>query len=128
MEKNKVNNSREILILAHNALSSSLKFMINKTPINPEVKKHCRLGLKIIGIFLADLKYGTGTHLLTEKEFDPFFACLPVKYYSENREHREWVCIYTVAKHMESCIKANMVVNTLDDKTENSLIQNDGRG
>ncbi len=83
MKKTKVNNSREILILTHDALSNSLMLIINRTSLKDEAKKHCKLALKVIGIILADLKYDTGTHLLMKKEFDPFFASFPAEYYNK---------------------------------------------
>ncbi|GAA3592105.1 hypothetical protein Q4Q39_05420 [Flavivirga amylovorans] len=122
MKKTKVNYSREILILTHDALSNSLTLLINQTSLKDDVKKHCRLGLKVFGIILADLNYDTGTHLLMEKEFDLFFARFPAKYYNEKRENRKWICVYTVAKNIESCIKANTIVSTPKDKAENILI------
>ncbi|MEP1489173.1 MAG: hypothetical protein ABJK28_12160 [Algibacter sp.] len=122
MKKTKVNYSRDILILTHNALSNSLTLLINQTSLKENVKKHCKLGLKVFGILLADLKYHTGTHVLMEKEFDLFFARFPAKYYNEKRDNRKWICVYTIAKHIESCIKANAIVNTPEDKPENTLI------
>ncbi len=122
MKKTKVNNSREILILTHDALSNSLMLIINRTSLKDEAKKHCKLALKVIGIILADLKYDTGTHLLMKKEFDPFFASFPAEYYNKRKENRKLVCVYTVAKNIESCIKANAIVYNLEDKTENTLI------
>ncbi|MDO5971998.1 hypothetical protein Q4Q35_19525 [Flavivirga aquimarina] len=122
MIKNKINISRRTLILTHDTLSNSLTLLINQTSLKDDVKKHCRLGLKVFGIILADLKYDTGTHLLMEKEFDLFFARFPAKYYNEKRENRKWVCVYTVAKNIESCIRANAIVNTTEDKPESNLI------
>ncbi len=122
MKKTKVNNSREILILTHDALSNSLMLIINRTSLKDEAKKHCKLALKVIGIILADLKYDTGTHLLMKKEFDPFFASFPAEYYNKRKENRKLVCVYTVAKNIESCIKANAIVYNLEDKAENTLI------
>ena len=122
MKKNKVNISRKILILTHDALSNSLTLLINQTSLKDDVKNHCRLGLKVFGIILADLNYDTGTHLLMQKEFDLFFAHFPAKYYNESIENRKWVCVYTVAKNIESCIIANEIVLTPEDKAENTLI------
>ncbi|GAA3642516.1 hypothetical protein [Flavivirga jejuensis] len=110
MEKNNVNNSHKILIMTHNALFNSLALLINQASLKNDVKKHCRLGLKVIGIILTDLNYNTGTHLLMEKEFDLFFARFPAKYYNEKKENRKWICLYTVAKNIEACIKANAIV------------------
>tara|TARA_R110002050_G_scaffold74772_4_gene160105 strand:+ start:2669 stop:3037 length:369 start_codon:yes stop_codon:yes gene_type:complete len=121
MEKTNVNDSREILILAHNALLNSLTLLINQTSLKDDVKKHCRLGLRVIGIILADLKYDTGTHLLMKKEFDPFFASFPAEYYNKRKENRKLVCIYTVAKNIESCIRNHSLVGHPEGKAENAL-------
>ena len=122
MEKSEVNNSQTVLLLTHDALSNSLTLLINQTSLKDHVKKHCGLGLKVFGIILADLKYGTGTHLLMEKEFDLFFARFPAKYYIEKRENRKRICVYTVAKNIESCIETNEIVSNSEDKVENTLI------
>ncbi len=109
MKKNKVNNSRQILILTHQTLSNALALIINQTLLKEDVKIHCKLGLKVIGIILADLKYDTGTHLLMEKEFDRFFVSFPAEYYNQRKENRTLICVYTVAKNIESCIKTNEI-------------------
>ena len=122
MEKTNVNNSRDSLILTHYAVSNSLTLLINQTPLKHEVKSYCKLGLKVIGIILTDLIYDTGTHLLMKKEFDQFFACFPAKFYSYRKENRKFICVYTVAINIESCIETNEIVRTPEDKAENTLI------
>ncbi|GAA3655040.1 hypothetical protein [Flavivirga jejuensis] len=121
MKKNKTNYSREILILTHHALSNSLALLINQTPLKGEVKSHFKMALKVIGIILADLKYDTGTHLLMEKEFDQFFASFPAEYYNKRKENRKLICIYTVAKNIESCIETNKIIDNPEDKAEKHL-------
>ena len=120
--KKKANNSRHILILTHYTLSNSLTLLINQTSLKDDVKNHCKLGLKVVGIILADLKYDTGTHLLMENEFDPFFACFPAEYYNKEKENRKLTCFYTVAKHIESCIETNEIAYNPEDKAEIPLI------
>ncbi len=117
MKKTEVNNSRETLFLSHDSLSNALVFLIHQEALKDDVKIHCKLGLKIVGIILADLKYNTGTHLLMNKAFDSFFASLSANYYNEKTNNRTWICIYTVAKNIEDCIKANEIVCPLEDKT-----------
>ena len=119
MEKTKVNNSHKILILTHDALSNSLTLLINQTSLKDEVKTHCKLALKVIGIILADLKYGTGTHLLMKKEFDSFFACFPAEYYNKSKKNRKLICVYTVSKNIESCIETNAIVSCYANKITN---------
>ncbi len=117
MKTTKINTSYEKLFLAHETLFHSLTLLINLTSLKNDVKNYSGLGLKIIGILLADLKYNTGTHMLTKKEFDLFFESLPTKLYNNKRKNRTWICMYTVAKNIEACINANAIVLSNYDKT-----------
>ena len=122
MKKAKVTDPQKNLILIHYALSNSLSLLINQASLKHDVKNYCKLALKVMGVILADLKYDTGTQLLMEKEFDPFFARFPAKYYNKRKENRKLICLYTVAINIESCIETNEIVYSPEDKTENTLI------
>lgn len=106
MTKSKPNTLSHNFILTHNLITSSLLVLLNKSDLTNDVKKHCKMGLKIIGIIYADLGYNTGTDLLSRKEFDPFYKVFPIAYFN----NRELISGDMIANNIDLCITANEIV------------------
>ncbi|NMH86403.1 hypothetical protein [Flavivirga algicola] len=79
--------------------------LIEKSHLKSDVKKHCKTGLKVLGIIYADQSYNTGTHLLYQKEFDTFFALFPSPYFN----NRELMAANTIVINIELCVKTNSI-------------------
>ncbi len=90
-------------ILPHYALIATLMVLLDKSELNHAVKKHCKTGLRVIGIIHADAGYNTGTNLLLNKKFDAFFALFPTEFFN----NRELLPAIMIIENIEQCIKNN---------------------
>ncbi len=106
MEKNKEAIEPHSFILSQHDIITSLALLLNRADLNSAVKEHCSTALKVIGIISTDLVYGTGTHLLSRKEFDRFFKSLPAAYFN----NRELIPVVTLTKNIKKCIETNEIV------------------
>ena len=84
-----------------------LNVLLDKSNLTNEVKAHCKLGLKVVGIIYTDLSFNSGTSLLSKKEFDGFFSIFPKPYVN----NRELIPVDTIITHLELCTKANDIAN-----------------
>ncbi|WP_303316432.1 hypothetical protein Q4Q34_06395 [Flavivirga abyssicola] len=90
-------------ILPHYALIATLMVLLDKSELNQTVKKHCKTGLRVVGIIHADKSYNTGTNLLLNKEFDGFFALFPTEFFN----NRALIPAIMIIENIEQCIKNN---------------------
>ncbi|GAA3599936.1 hypothetical protein Q4Q39_11760 [Flavivirga amylovorans] len=90
-------------ILPHYAIIAVLMVLLDKSELNHAVKKHCKTGLRVIGIIHADEGYDTGTNLLLNKEFDAFFALFPKDFFN----NRSLIPAIMIIENIEQCIKNN---------------------
>ena len=107
MTKTKTNTLSHSFIRTHHGITSSMILLLDRSNLSNAVKKHCKLGLKVIGIIYTDLDYNTGTHLLLRKEFDTFFKSFPHAYF----DNRALISVDTIITNIEYCITANDIVN-----------------
>ncbi len=107
MEKTKAYTLPASFIKSHFNIIFSLLMFLNKSDLTNVVKKHCKTGLKVIGIIYDDLNYNTGTKPLSEKEFDAFFKSFPRSYFN----HRELIPVNMIFKSLELSIKTNSIAN-----------------
>ncbi len=106
MEKTETYVFPDSFILPHYALIAMLKVLLDKTELTNAVKKHCKTGLKIVGIISANTNYNTGTHLLLKEEFNAFFKSFPAIHFN----NRELIPPTMIIENIEQCIKANKVL------------------
>ncbi len=106
MEKNKEAIEPHSFIMSQYDIITSLALLLDRSDLSNAVKEHCIMALKVIGIISTDLVYGTGTHLLSRKEFDRFFKSLPAAYFN----NRELIPVVTLTKNIKGCIETNEVV------------------
>ncbi|GAA3598205.1 hypothetical protein Q4Q39_19680 [Flavivirga amylovorans] len=97
----------DCLILPQYSIIAVLMVLIDKSHLTHAVKKHCKTGLKVIGIIYADTNYNTGTNLLSRKEFDAFFSLCPIAYFN----NRELIPANTIIENIELCVRTNDVAN-----------------
>ena len=107
MKKTKTNTLSHSFIRSHYVIASSLMWLLDRSSITNSVKKHCKIGLKVIGIMYANLCYNTGTHLLSKQEFDGFFKLFPTAYFN----NRELISVNMIIENIAWCIKTNDIVN-----------------
>ncbi|AXP80422.1 hypothetical protein CJ739_1331 [Mariniflexile rhizosphaerae] len=106
MEKNNTPIELHSFILSQYDIIASLTLLLDRSALSNAVKEHCGTALKVMGIIYTDLAYGTGTQLLSRKEFDTFFKSFPTVYYN----NREQISIDTLTKNIKKCIETNEVV------------------
>ncbi len=97
-------------ILPHYALIATLIVLLDKSELTGAVKKHCKTGLRAVGIIHANVCYGSGTDPLYRKEFDSFFKTFPVAYFN----HRALIPAITIIENIEQSIKANKIISCVD--------------
>ena len=107
MEKTETYTLPDRFILTHYGIIAKLILLLDKSELSNAVKKHCKMGLKIIGIICADESYNTGTNLLSKKEFDAFFALFPNDYFN----NRALIPAHMIIENIELCVKTNKVAN-----------------
>ncbi|GAA3651820.1 hypothetical protein [Flavivirga jejuensis] len=81
--------------------------LLNRSNLTNEVKVHCKLGLKVIGIIYTGLSCNSGMSLLFNKKFDGFFSFFPKDYIN----NRELIPVDMIFTNLVLCAKANEVVN-----------------
>ena len=106
MEKNKEPIDSQYFILSQFDIIDSLTLLLDRSSLSNIVKEHCGTALKVIGVIYTDMIYGTGTQLLSRKEFDRFFKLLPTAYF----DNRELLSIHTLTNNIRKCIETNEVV------------------
>jgi hypothetical protein len=106
MEKSKVLIEPLSFILSQHDIIDSLALLLDRSSLNNAVKEHCSTAFRVMGILYTDQAYGTGTQLLSRKEFDMFFKSFPAPYYN----NRELISIDTLTKNIKKCIETNAVV------------------
>ncbi|MDO5978581.1 hypothetical protein [Flavivirga spongiicola] len=107
MEKTEAYTLPDSFILPHYALIATLMVLLDKSELKDTVKKHCKTGLKVIGIIHADDSYNMGTNLLSRKEFDGFFTLFPEIYFN----NRALIPAHMIIENLECCVKANDIVH-----------------
>ena len=107
MEKLKTNTLPDSFVLPQFRTIAVLRLLLDQSTLNKTVIKHCKAGLKVVGIIYAHTHYNTGTQLLSRKEFDAFFTVFPEAYF----KHRVLISPHTIIDHIEQCVKTNEIVN-----------------
>ena len=106
MEKNKEAIEPHSFIMSQHDIITSLALLLDRSDLSNAVKEQCGTALKVIGIISTDQVYGTGTHLLSRKEFDRFFKSLPAAYFN----NRELIPVVTLTKNIKKCIETGEIV------------------
>ncbi len=105
MEKNKTPIEPHSFVLSQHDMITSMILLIDKSSLRNDVKEHCNIALRVMGIIYTDLAYNTGTHLLLRKEFDTFFKSFPTIYYN----NRELMSVDLLTKNIKKSIETNEV-------------------
>ncbi len=106
MEKEETYTWPDSFVLPHFVIIAVLHVLLDKTELDNAVKKHCKTGLKVVGIAHTDWAYNTGLNLLYKKEYDSFFRLFPLIYF----DHRELIPANMIIDNIEQSIKANKVL------------------
>lgn len=107
MKKTKTYTFPDSFILPRCAIIAALTLLVDKSHLSNEVKKHCKMGLKVIEIIDANQDYNTRTNLLSKKEFEVFFALFPAVHF----KNRELISTIIIINHIGLCIKTNTIEN-----------------
>ena len=106
MTETKTKKSQQDFLLSYYITIASLIVLIDKSSITNVVKKHCKTGLKVIGIIYANQAYGEGINTLSKKEFDAFFKLFPLAYFND----RESISVSMIVKNLKLCLATDDIV------------------
>ncbi|MDO5970899.1 hypothetical protein Q4Q35_13890 [Flavivirga aquimarina] len=84
-----------------------LSELLDRSNLTNEVKVHCKLGLRVIGIIYTGLSCNSDTCLLFNKKFDGFFSFFPKDYFN----NRELIPIDMIFNNLALSAKVNEIVN-----------------
>ncbi len=80
--------------------------LLEVSSLAPEVKTHCKTGLKVISILYADKHVNSGISNLSNKAFDGFYKHFPDVYF----RNRGLLTMDMVIENIELCMQHDMLV------------------